>query len=37
MQELSGEPFGNTGVEISPGTWASMAILVFEGEQAEKR
>ena len=34
MQELSVEPSGNIGVDNTPGTWASMTMLVFDGEQA---
>ena len=34
VQEVSGEPSGNSGVKISPGTPASMTMFVFDGEQA---
>ena len=33
VQEMSSEPSGNSGVEMSPGTRASMTMFVFDGEQ----
>lgn len=33
VQDVSSEPSGNSGVEISPGTLASMTMFVFDGEQ----
>ena len=35
MHVLSAYPSGNAGVEITPGSLASMSMLVFDGEQAE--
>ena len=33
VQEVLREPSGNSGVEISTGTRASMTMFVFDGEQ----
>ena len=33
VHEMSSEPSGNSGVEMSPGTRASMTMFVFDGEQ----
>lgn len=36
VQELPAEPSVNSGVDMTPGTLASMSMSVLEGEQTKK-
>ena len=36
MQELPAEPSVNSGVDMTPGTLASMSMSVLDGEQTKK-